>query len=127
MSATHRRLAATALAASLAALPAAAGQLDGAAIEAALAGATTSGVNVYGNPYTVHFRADGSLDGVAGADNDYADTGTWWIDGDTLCRRWTTWLDGKAACFFVVLDGGTITWIDSTTGDKTPERYQAPQ
>jgi hypothetical protein len=128
MTVSHRRLFGAVLGLALLALPAGADQaLDGDAIKTALAGATTSGVNVYGNPYTVEFKTDGTLAGVAGTNNEYADTGTWWVDGDTLCRRWTTWLDGATGCFAVSVGDGTITWTDPATGDTTLEHYQAPQ
>ena len=101
--------------------------LDGAGIATALTGATTQGINVYGNPYTVRFLADGSIEGVAGANDDYADAGTWWLESDALCRQWTVWLGGQANCFSVTLADGKISWRDVTDGSVVVEDYTAPQ
>lgn len=86
-------------------------QLKGDAIAAALGGGTLKGVNSYDNPYTVKVAADGTLDGVAGKNDEYTDKGRWWVDGDQFCRQWETWLDGKPDCFLAALDGGQIIWF----------------
>lgn len=112
----------------LAAVPVAADEpLRAAEIVEAVAGATTSGVNAYGNPYTVEIREGGTTWGIAGLGNEYEDTGTWWLEDDRFCRRWTTWLEGHTACFAVFIAGGKITWVDAATGDARVEDYTPPQ
>lgn len=101
--------------------------LDAAGIEAAMAGAATSGINAYGNPYTVHFLAGGAIEGVAGMNDEYVDSGTWWLEGDSLCRRWNAWLDGATNCFAVAIGGGQVTWTDVETGTVVVEDYAAPR
>jgi GntR family transcriptional regulator/MocR family aminotransferase len=101
--------------------------LSGAQIEIALTGATTGGVNAYGNPYTVHILAGGRTEGVAGFSDEYRDSGSWWIEGDAYCRRWDTWLDGQTACFSVLIADGKITWLDTTTGNVVVEDFTPPQ
>ncbi len=101
--------------------------LSGPEIESALSGATTSGVNAYGNPYTVHILPGGTTEGVAGTNDEYQDSGAWWVEGDTYCRRWNTWLDGQTACFSVIIEDGTVTWVDSATGAPVVEDFTAPQ
>jgi len=86
-------------------------QLKGDAIAATLGGGTLKGVNSYGNPYRVTVRADGTLDGVAGKNDEYTDKGSWRVQGDQFCRQWQTWLDGKEDCFLAVLDGGQVVWF----------------
>jgi hypothetical protein len=27
-----------------------------------------------------------------------SDRGKWWISGNQLCQRWTSWMDGKSYC-----------------------------
>ena len=112
----------------LAAAPAAAEEPLGAAqIVEAVTGATTSGINAYGNPYTVEIREAGTTWGIAGFSDEYEDTGTWWLEGDRFCRRWTTLLEGQTACFDVFIAGGKITWVDAATGDARVEDYTLPQ
>jgi len=49
--------------------------LDGTQIEVALTNSASKGVNSYGNPYTVWFLPDGRLDGVAGVNDEFLDSG----------------------------------------------------
>ena len=74
------------------------------------------GVNGYGNPYTITYRSDGAMSGVAGKSDEYKDTGKWWIEGDRFCRQYKSWLDGKAACFTITLDGDAISFFDAGGG-----------
>ena len=87
--------------------------LTGGEIKALLTDGKLTGVNAYGNPYTISYAADGGMSGVAGKSNEYKDTGKWWIKGDMFCRQYKTWLDGKAACFNAVLNGKAISWFDA--------------
>lgn len=111
--------------AALAAMPTgAAGEpLGFAEIEAVIPGATTSGVNAFGNPYTVRFMKEGLIEGVAGGSDEYRDGGDWWIEGDSLCRRWNVWLDGQTNCFSVTIENGTIIWLDTSSGKTTVESF----
>jgi hypothetical protein len=50
-------------------------------------------------------RGNGSMAGSMGvvaaslARGDGAsDRGKWWISGNQLCQRWTSWMDGKSYC-----------------------------
>jgi len=109
-------------------LPAFAGEpLTGPQIVEAVTGSTTSGINTYGNPYTVEIRPGGTTWGVAGFSNEYEDNGTWWVEGDSYCRRWTTWLEGQTACFQVFVADDKVTWVDAATGNARVEDYVPPQ
>ena len=111
-----------------ASMPAAAGEpLSGAEIADAVGGATTSGVNLYGNPYTVRILEDGTTRGGAGFSDEHQDTGSWWIEGDSYCRRWQTWLDGQSACFRVSIADGEVTWVDTATGATVVEAFTPAQ
>ncbi len=40
------------------------------------------------------------------------DTGKWWIDGDRLCQRFTTWYKGTPMCFELYKTGASnLKWI----------------
>jgi len=101
-------------------------RLDASTIEQALGNATTQGVNEYGNPYTVRFLENGTIEGVAGHNDEYKDTGSWWIEGDMLCRRWNEWLEGATGCFNAVIDGDRIRWLSSDGSLAREETYNAP-
>ncbi|MBT5434218.1 MAG: hypothetical protein P8Q36_20015 [Alphaproteobacteria bacterium] len=101
--------------------------LDAGRIEAALTNGASEGVNSYDNPYTVWFLPGGRLDGVAGVDDEYVDSGQWWLEDDYFCRSWNTWLNGETGCFQVVIDGETIYWLDHLDKVTREEHYSAPQ
>ncbi len=101
--------------------------LDAAAIEGALTGSTTMGVNSYGNPYTVRILDDGTTAGVAGHHDEFVDSGSWWIEDDMYCRRWNTWLDGATGCFHVVIEGDKVRWLNADGSLARQEDYIAPE
>jgi dienelactone hydrolase len=71
------------------------------------------GINGYGNPFTITYTANGGISGVAGKNDEYKDTGKWWVEDGAFCRQYHAWLEGEAACFKVTLDGENIGFYDS--------------
>ena len=74
-------------------------------VRALLEGATLSGVYLRSqSPYTLEFRADGSLVDQRG------ESARWWVsDTGQYCREWLTGrLAGNKACMDLVLDGNRI-------------------
>jgi hypothetical protein len=97
-----------------------------AAAEAALAGdvlrKAVSGKTVYlkisGFELPIRYSAGGSMRGsmstVAAAltrGDGASDRGKWWISGDQLCQRWTSWMDGKSYCYKLTLTGKSVRWV----------------
>src|SRR5688500_14134724 len=72
-------------------------------------GRTVSGRRIYlatplGGEFPLYYRADGQVDGsgeAVGLGRFMApkDSGRWWVAGDKLCQKWTSWYDGKTFCF----------------------------
>jgi hypothetical protein len=96
------------------------------AAEASLTGnvlrKTVSGKTVYlkisGFELPIRYSAGGSMAGsmsmVAAAlsrGNGASDRGKWWISGDQLCQRWTSWMDGKSYCYKLTLRDKAISWV----------------
>ena len=84
------------------------GALDGAGIKKYF----SSGIRIYGTTpsgktWLIDFNADGTFRGSVPKGDD---VGKWWVEGDTLCRKWTAWENQtvghskKQACFWIVLD-----------------------
>ena len=46
------------------------------------------------------------------ASRELVDTGTWWADGDRVCRQWDEMDEGEKACFYVVIEGRTLQVFD---------------
>lgn len=63
---------------------------------------------VYGDPFSIELRADGSLIGMAGYQNEDCDNGRWWVDQGKWYRCWDKWAYAETAGFFVVLDGNRV-------------------
>ena len=73
----------------------------------------------------IRYRADGTMSASAGSLASYTgserDRGRWWIVTDKLCQRWNSWLEGKAYCFRLRQQGGTVHWTrnDGLSGVAT--------
>lgn len=83
------------------------------ALRRALSGATLLYNTVYGEPCTIHVRADGVLVGRAGYENEDRDTGRWWIENDRWFRQWQNWAYGEIAGFATAIDGNQVRWFNS--------------
>jgi hypothetical protein len=81
-----------------------------------------SGKTVYlkisGFELPIRYAAGGSMSGsmsaVAAAlarGDGASDHGKWWIAGDQLCQRWTSWMDGSTYCYRLTLKGSSVRWV----------------
>lgn len=84
-------------------------------------GKIVSGRRIYlatplGGEFPLYYRADGQVDGsgeAVGLGRFMApkDSGRWWVAGDKLCQKWTSWYDGKTFCFTLKKEGGDrLAW-----------------
>ena len=84
-----------------------AGALSGAEIKTYFSGTRIYGTTPSGKTWLIDFNADGTFRGAVPKGED---VGKWWIEGDTLCRKWTAWENQemghskKQACFWIVLE-----------------------
>ena len=69
-----------------------------------------------GGELPLHYQRNGTVDGSGEAVGlgkwlKPKDTGKWWIAGDRLCQKFTTWYDGKQMCFDLTRKSGTsVAW-----------------
>jgi len=106
--------------------------LSGAHIERVLSGATLLCRTVYGDPYSVEVRPDGTLIGKAGYAHEDCDEGEWWVEDDRWCRRWKVWSYGETARYFTVVEGDQIKWYKDdlalfNRGVLVPAPSRAPE
>jgi GntR family transcriptional regulator/MocR family aminotransferase len=87
--------------------------LKGKALERALGGKTLLYNTAYGEPCTIHVRADGVLVGRAGYANEDCDTGRWWIEDDRWFRQWQNWAYGESLGLFTVIEGEQVRWFNA--------------
>lgn len=95
--------------------------LAGDALKAAVAGKTVVlDTPVGGIP--ISYRDNGTMIGRAKDLSLYTgqerDRGRWWIKDDKICQQWEVWLEGRAFCFTMRLEGQTVHWRrnDGRTG-----------
>ena len=81
------------------------------------ANATISGRSNSGVPFEVTYDAGGKIMGLSGG---YADEGTWWVNGDTICRKWKKWDKGQERCSTVEMNGkeGRYERVDGSGSGK---------
>ena len=91
-------------------------KLQGDALEKAVAGKVVY-MSTEGGTVPIHYKANKTMSGklqmvtaVLAITAPKRDHGTWWIDGERLCQRWSRWLDGKTHCYKLQRDGNNVLW-----------------
>lgn len=70
----------------------------------------------FGGEFPLNYRLDGQVDGSGealglGRLAKPSDTGRWWIDGNRLCQKFTTWYKGEPMCFELErITDNTLKW-----------------
>lgn len=76
-------------------------------------------------PMPISYSGNGTMQGRANSRSlaVYAgqaqDHGTWWVEGDHVCQRWSKWLDGRSLCFSFTMDGRNVHWRSSDGHEGT--------
>jgi len=91
--------------------------LTGNALRKAVSGKTVY-LKISGFELPIRYSATGTMAGSMGAvaaslarGDSASDRGKWWISGDQLCQRWTSWMDGKSYCYKLTLKGKSVRWV----------------
>lgn len=40
-----------------------------------------------------------------------SDRGKWWVDGNRLCQKWSSWMDGETYCYALSQNGRQVRWV----------------
>jgi hypothetical protein len=70
----------------------------------------------------IAYAANGTMSGKAQAlgliTGKAQDSAHWWVAGDRLCQKWSSWLDNKSDCFTLRVNGTQVFWRrdDGKTG-----------
>ena len=90
--------------------------LQGDALEQAVAGKVVY-MSTEGGTVPIHYKANKTMSGklqmvtaVLAISQPKRDSGTWWVDGERLCQRWSRWLEGKTHCYKLQRDGNNVLW-----------------
>jgi hypothetical protein len=91
--------------------------LAGPDLRAALSGKTVY-LKISGFELPIRYAAGGRMSGKMSATaaalsrgDGAVDNGRWWIEGNQLCQRWTSWLDGKSYCYKFTINGKSVRWV----------------
>ncbi len=88
-------------------------QMKGSIFVSTMQGNTLSGKTVEGVAFNAYFLRGGMV--TYEDANGLKDTGQWRIDNEEdVCVAFKNMNDGKEECFFVTLDGRTVTWKGKT-------------
>ncbi|GAB3011036.1 MocR-like pyridoxine biosynthesis transcription factor PdxR [Bowmanella dokdonensis] len=69
------------------------------------------GRTVFGDPYRIRLKADGSMQGWEGHQDEKQDTGTWWLKEDIWYRQWQRWSYGELLGFEIHINDNRIHWV----------------
>lgn len=91
--------------------------LSGEALRQAVSGKTVY-LKISGFELPIQYSARGTMKGsmstVAAAfarGDGSSDSGKWWVAGDQLCQKWTSWMDGNTYCYKLSQNGSAVRWV----------------
>ena len=75
-------------------------------------------LNISGFELPVQYSPSGTMKGSMGTvaaalarGDGSSDRGKWWVDGDQLCQKWYTWMEGQTYCYKLSLNGSGVRWV----------------
>lgn len=93
--------------------------LSGDTLRAAISGKTVF-LNISGFELPIKYSARGTMQGSMGTvaaalarGDGSTDRGKWWVDGDQLCQKWYTWMEGETYCYKLSRAGDNVRWVRS--------------
>ncbi|MGH6737079.1 MAG: hypothetical protein ACRECX_13535 [Methyloceanibacter sp.] len=91
--------------------------LSGEGLRQAVSGKTVY-LKISGFELPIRYAAGGTMKGSMGTvaaafsrGDGAADSGKWWVAGDQLCQKWTSWMDGNTYCYKLSQSGGAVRWV----------------
>jgi hypothetical protein len=91
--------------------------LSGDALRGAISGKTVL-LNISGFELPVQYSPSGTMKGSMGTvaaalarGDGSSDRGKWWVDGDQLCQKWYTWMEGQTYCYKLSRNGSDVRWV----------------
>lgn len=98
-------------------LNAAPAALSGDELRQAVSGKTVY-LKISGFELPIRYAANGRMTGKMGTvaasfsrGDGASDSGKWWVTGNQLCQKWTSWMDGKQYCYKLTRKGATVRWV----------------
>ena len=102
---------------SLGAVAANANVLSGDALRGAISGKTVF-LKISGFELPIQYSPRGTMKGSMGTiaaafsrGDGSSDRGKWWVDGDQLCQKWYSWMEGNTYCYKLSRKGSHVRWV----------------
>jgi hypothetical protein len=93
------------------------GALEGDALRNAIVGKTVF-LNISGFELPIQYSSRGTMKGSMGTvaaalarGDGSSDRGKWWVDGNQLCQKWYTWMEGQTYCYKLSRNGNNVRWV----------------
>ena len=100
-----------------AALSAEPATLAGDELRGAISGKTVY-LKISGFELPIRYSANGRMTGKMGTvaasfsrGDGASDSGKWWVTGNQLCQKWTSWMDSKQYCYKLTRKGAHVRWV----------------
>ena len=110
---------AVAVSLSTAAISADTPSLAGDALRNAVSGKTVY-LKISGFELPIRYMSGGRMSGKMGSmaaalsrGDGSSDYGRWWIEANSLCQRWSSWMEGRSYCYKFTLNGKSVRWVRS--------------
>lgn len=91
--------------------------LSGDALRNAVSGKTVF-LKISGFELPIQYSSRGTMKGSMGTiaaafsrGDGSSDRGKWWVDGDQLCQKWYTWMEGQTYCYKLSQNGNQVRWV----------------
>ena len=100
-----------------AALSAEPATLTGDELRRAISGKTVY-LKISGFELPIRYSANGRMTGKMGTvaasfsrGDGASDSGKWWVTGNQLCQKWTSWMDSQQYCYKLIRKGAAVRWV----------------
>jgi hypothetical protein len=91
--------------------------LSGDTLRSAITGKTVF-LKISGFELPIQYSARGTMKGSMGTvaaalarGDGSSDYGKWWVDGDQLCQKWNSWMEGQTYCYTLSRNGNAVRWV----------------
>lgn len=93
--------------------------LSGDALRSAVSNKTVF-LKVSGFELPIQYSSRGTMRGSMGTvaaafsrGDGSSDRGKWWVAGNQLCQKWSTWMEGQTHCYTLSRSGNQVHWVRS--------------
>jgi len=91
--------------------------LSGEALRSAISNKTVF-LKISGFELPIQYSSRGTMKGSMGTvaaafvtGDGSSDRGRWWVAGNQLCQKWSSWMEGQTYCYTLRRNGAQVRWV----------------